>query len=222
MKKRILSLGLILVMTGCANGQLTSTGQGTLLGALGGAAAGAAIGGVSGSNHIGRDAAIGAAVGAIGGFIWSSQMEKQRQEMEQATEGTGIEVSKTPNNELKLEVPSDFSFDTGKYVIKPNMRPVLDKFAQTLNQNPVTTIKIIGHTDSTGSDAINNPLSVNRASAVRDYLSSRGVSYSRMTIDGRGAREPVADNGSAAGRAQNRRVEIFVAEPARQSQPSQY
>ncbi|WP_028454276.1 OmpA family protein [Chitinilyticum litopenaei] len=216
MKQALLPLALVLVMTGCANGQMTQTGQGTLLGALGGAAAGAIIGKTTGSDHVGRDAAIGAAVGAIGGYIWSSHMEKQRQEMEAATEGTGIEVSKTPNNELKLEVPSDFSFDTGKYAIKPNMRPILDRFAQTLNQNPVTRVTIVGHTDSTGSDAINNPLSVNRAAAVRDYLSNRGVAFSRMAIDGRGAREPVADNATVAGRAQNRRVEIFVAEPAPQ------
>ncbi|MBE9608891.1 OmpA family protein [Chitinilyticum piscinae] len=221
MKKVLLPLSLIIAMTGCANGQLTQTGQGSILGAVGGAIAGAAIGGITGSNHVGRDAAIGAAVGAIGGYIWSSNMEKQRQEMEEATQGTGIEVSKTPDNQLKMEVPSDFSFDTGKYAIKPNMRPVLDKFAQTLQQNPVTKIRIVGHTDSTGSDAINNPLSVNRAAAVRDYLSSRGVSYDRMAIDGRGSREPVADNGSAAGRAQNRRVEIFVAEQAQQAQPVQ-
>lgn len=222
MKKSMISLVLILVMTGCANGQLTSTGQGTLLGALGGAAAGAAIGGVSGSNHVGRDAAIGAAVGAIGGFIWSSQMEKQRQEMEKATQGTGIEVSKTTNNELKLDVPSDFSFDVGKFAIKTSMVPILNKFAYTLNQNPVTRIRIVGYTDSTGSDAINYPLSVNRANAVRNYLVSVGVDPSRITIDGRGPENPVADNATAAGRAQNRRVEIFVAEPAQQAQPAQY
>jgi outer membrane protein OmpA-like peptidoglycan-associated protein len=90
---------------------------------------------------------------------------------------------------------------------------VLDRFAQTLNANPNTEVRIIGHTDSTGSDAINNPLSVNRAASTRQYLSDRGVAMNRIAIDGRGSREPVADNGSDAGRAKNRRVEIFVAEP---------
>jgi outer membrane protein OmpA-like peptidoglycan-associated protein len=94
------------------------------------------------------------------------------------------------------------------------MRPVLDSLASTMNQHPVTTITIIGHTDSTGSDAINNPLSINRAAATRDYLVSRGVAASRISIDGRGSREPVADNGTPSGRAQNRRVEIFIAETA--------
>ena len=73
---------------------------------------------------------------------------------------------------------------------------------------------IIGHTDNTGSDAINNPLSVNRANAARDYLVGRGVAAQRIATDGRGSREPVADNSSAQGRAKNRRVEIYVAEPA--------
>ena len=79
----------------------------------------------------------------------------------------------------------------------------------------MTTVSIVGHTDSTGSDAINNPLSVNRSAATRDYLQERGVRGSRMSIDGRGSRQPVADNASEAGRAENRRVEIFIAEAAR-------
>ena len=92
---------------------------------------------------------------------------------------------------------------------------MLDRFATTLNQNPVTTVRIVGHTDNAGSDAINNPLSVNRAAATRDYLVSRGVASNRIAIDGRGSHEPIADNATAAGKAKNRRVEIFVAEAHR-------
>ncbi len=92
------------------------------------------------------------------------------------------------------------------------MHAVLNRFAQTLNEHPVTALRIIGHTDNTGSDAINNPLSVNRAASARDYLSARGVSSQRIAIDGRGSREPAADNTSAEGRAKNRRIEIYVAE----------
>jgi outer membrane protein OmpA-like peptidoglycan-associated protein len=73
-------------------------------------------------------------------------------------------------------------------------------------------VRIVGHTDSTGSDAINNPLSVNRAQSARDYLVARGVNSSRISIDGRGSREPVADNGTESGRARNRRIDIFLAE----------
>ena len=99
---------------------------------------------------------------------------------------------------------------------------MLDQFAQGLRDNAGTTVRIIGHTDSTGSDAINNPLSVDRAQSTRDYLVDRGVAANRIAIDGRGSREPIADNTSDAGRARNRRVEIFVGEQqaaAPQAQP---
>ncbi|MCB5197294.1 OmpA family protein [Deefgea salmonis] len=202
-----------LVATGCSN---MSTTQNSVLGALGGAALGAGISKASKGSHTGRDAAIGAAAGALGAYLWSSNMEKQRLAMEQAAQGTGIEVSKTPNNELKLEIPADFSFAVGSSTIKPSMQPILNRLAQTLNQNQSTQVRIVGYTDNTGSDAINNPLSVNRAAATRNYLASQGVASQRMTIDGMGSSNPVASNDTAAGRAQNRRVEIFVAEPAQQ------
>jgi ompA/motB domain protein len=87
--------------------------------------------------------------------------------------------------------------------------------------NPATTVQIIGHTDSTGTDAINNPLSVNRAASARDYLVARGVQVSRIMIDGRGSRDPIADNNTQAGRAQNRRVEIYVGQAANPQQQQQ-
>ncbi|MDO9166834.1 MAG: OmpA family protein, partial [Rhodoferax sp.] len=106
----------------------------------------------------------------------------------------------------------DISFDTNQSTIKPNLRPILDQFAQGLSSQPNTEIRIVGHTDSTGSDAINNPLSVNRAASARDYLVARGVDGRRIQIDGRGSREPIADNNTDAGRAKNRRIEMFLAE----------
>jgi outer membrane protein OmpA-like peptidoglycan-associated protein len=196
---------------------MTETQGDTAKGAGIGAIAGAVIGGVTGGGRgAATGAAIGAAVGAGGGYLWSKNMQEQRAAMEQATQGTGVTVSQTSDNQLKLEIPSDISFDSGSYQIKSNLRPILDRFAVTLNQNPVTTVRIIGHTDNRGSDAVNNPLSVNRADATRDYLVTRGVALNRIAIDGRGSREPIADNSTAQGRAMNRRVEIFVAEPARQ------
>jgi outer membrane protein OmpA-like peptidoglycan-associated protein len=133
--------------------------------------------------------------------------------MEQATSGTGVQVIKTADNRLKLDIPSDISFDTGRAEITSNFRPVLDSFATSLTNNQGTLVTIIGHTDSSGSDAVNNPLSFNRAASTRDYLISRGVSSNRISIDGRGSREPVIANDTPANRAKNRRVEIFVAEP---------
>jgi outer membrane protein OmpA-like peptidoglycan-associated protein len=142
-------------------------------------------------------------------------MEEQKRQMEASTKGTGVEVTQTADNQLKLNIPSDISFDVGRADIQPNFRPILDTFAQGMVRNPEARVRIIGHTDSTGSDAINNPLSLNRAASVRDYLTARGVPVGAITIDGRGSREPVASNDTAQGRARNRRVEIFMAEPAR-------
>ena len=221
MKKIIASLSAIAFglsgLSGCANMTETqkTTGTGAGIGAVTGAVIGAATAGGNTGKSAATGAAIGAAVGAGGGYLWSKHMEKQKAEMEQATQGTGVSVSQTADNQLKLDIPSDVSFDTNRYEIKSNLRPILDRFATTLNENPVTTVTIIGHTDNTGNDAINNPLSVNRAASTRDYLVARGVAANRIAIDGRGSREPIADNNTEAGRAKNRRVEIFVAEPAR-------
>lgn len=210
---KIIAIATALTLGGCAN--MSETQKGTAKGAGIGAGVGAVVGAVAGGS---KGAAIGAGVGAVGGAIagnvWSKKMEAQKQEMEQATAGTGVGVSQTADNRLKLDIPSDISFDTGRADIKSNFRPILDRLATSLNENQGTVITIIGHTDSSGSDAINNPLSVNRAASTRDYLTARGVQSSRITIDGRGSREPVASNDTSSGRAQNRRVEIFVAEPA--------
>lgn len=176
-----------------------------------GAAAGAAVGAIAGgSDNRGRGAAIGAAVGALGGYAWSQRMENQRRQLETATQGTGVQVEKTADNRIKVVVPDNISFDTGRADIKPAFRPVLDQFAQSMAANPSATVQIVGHTDATGSDATNLTLSRERADATRDYLVTRGVAAQRITVDGRGSREPVADNTSEAGRARNRRVELFV------------
>jgi outer membrane protein OmpA-like peptidoglycan-associated protein len=208
--------GSILVaftLGGCAN--MTETQKGTAKGAGIGAAGGAVIGAVAGGTKgavIG--AAVGAAAGGVAGNVWSKRMEAQKKQMEEATAGTGVAVTQTPDNRLKLDIPSDISFDVGRADINPNFRTVLDTFATGLSNNPSSKITIVGHTDSSGSDAINNPLSLNRAISVRDYLAARSVASSRFTTEGRGSREPLVANDTAANKAKNRRVEIFVAEPA--------
>jgi outer membrane protein OmpA-like peptidoglycan-associated protein len=194
--------------TGCAS--MSEREKGTAQGAAIGAAAGAVLSSATGG-RAGTGAVVGGAIGAVAGNLWSKRMEDKRRAMEQATQGTGIEVERTPRNELKVNVPSDFSFEVGRSAIRPSMRPVLDQFAQGLD--PSMQVRVVGHTDSTGSDAINDPLSVDRAASVRDYLVARGVAAPRIQVEGRGSREPVADNTSDAGRAQNRRVEIFLREP---------
>ena len=187
--------------------------KGTAAGAGVGAVAGAVLSKVTGGKAT-TGAVIGGAAGAMIGNVWSKKMEDQKRAMEQASQGTGVQVSQTADNQLKLNVPSDISFDSGKASLKPELRAVLDNFAQGLNAQPSSLVNVIGHTDSSGSDAINGPLSQARANAVRDYLSSRGVSTQRITTEGRGSREALSSNASAAGRAQNRRVEIFMREPS--------
>jgi len=205
---------VLMTATGCAD--MSATQRGTATGAGIGAGLGGLIGGTTsggGSGRATRGAVLGAAAGAVVGNIWSKRMEAQKQQMEQATAGTGVQVSQTQDNRLKLNIPSDISFDTGRSDIKGNFQPILQRFASTLQENPNTNVVIIGHTDSTGSDAINQPLSVDRAARTRDYLAGRGVNPNRITIEGRGSREPIASNNDNSGKARNRRVEIYVAEP---------
>lgn len=201
----VFTLSAVAVLaSGCAD--MSDAQRSAAIGAGVGALAGAAVGDSKGA------AAVGAGVGALGGYVWSTQMAKKKAAMEQATAGTGVAVTQTADNQLKLNIPSDISFDTGRADIKPNLHPILDQFAQGLSGQPLTEVRIVGHTDSTGSEAVNNPLSINRAASARDYLVARGVESRRILIDGRGEREPIADNSTDAGRAKNRRIEIFLAE----------
>lgn len=203
---------LTVLLAGCEN--MGARERGTAQGAGIGAVAGAAIGAMTGGGkNAGKGAVIGAVAGAIGGNLWSKHMEDQRRAMERATEGTGVDVVRTPDNQLKLNIPSDISFSTGSAALKPELRDVLQQFAQGLKENPGTLVRVVGHTDNVGSDALNNKLSLERADTVRDFLEDRGVSRSRIDVAGRGEREPIASNDSAEGRAKNRRVEIFLREP---------
>jgi outer membrane protein OmpA-like peptidoglycan-associated protein len=205
----VITLALMgsVVLTGCETMTTQQKGVG------GGAAIGAIAGQVIG--HDKKSTAIGAALGALGGYVWSRQMEDKKRQMEAATAGTGTQVSQTADNQLKLSIPNDISFATGKSDIQPRLKPILDQFAQGVNQQASMEVKIVGHTDSTGSDAINQPLSVRRAESARDYLVARGVAVSRISTEGRGSREPIADNATEAGRARNRRIDIYLAERAR-------
>jgi outer membrane protein OmpA-like peptidoglycan-associated protein len=206
-----LALATIVAFAAAGCESMSARERGTAQGAAVGAAAGAVLGSATGG-RAGQGAVLGGAVGAVAGNLWSKRMEEKRQAMERASAGTGIQVAKTTDNRLKVNVPSDFSFDVGRADIKPVMRPVLDELGRNLDLN--VRVSVIGHTDSTGSDAINDPLSVERALAVRDYLARNGVPASRISTEGQGSRQPVASNATEAGRAQNRRVEIYLVEPA--------
>jgi outer membrane protein OmpA-like peptidoglycan-associated protein len=203
----VLVLTSLALVSGCAN--MSERQQGTAQGAGIGAIAGAVISSATGGKA-GTGAVIGGALGAVAGNVWSKRMEDKRKAMEAATQGTGVEVIRTADNRLQVNVPSDISFAVGRADLRSDLLPVLDKFAAGLDTS--MTVHVIGHTDNTGSDAINDPLSVNRANSVKSYLVSRGVPSTRVTIEGRGERQPIADNATEQGRARNRRVEIFLSD----------
>jgi outer membrane protein OmpA-like peptidoglycan-associated protein len=191
------------LVAGCATQQGTNTAVGTGVGAGAGAAIGAIFGG-------GKGAAIGAATGAAVGGITGYNWDKIHNRMSGATKGTGTQITEQPDGSLKMNIPSSVTFDTSSYAIKPSFAPVLDELAQTLQQNPEVVVSVVGHTDSTGSQQYNQTLSVNRAESVTGYLSQRGIAPQRLSATGMGPNQPIADNNTDAGRAANRRVEIYL------------
>lgn len=200
------------LVAGCATQQGTNTAVGTGVGAGTGAALGAIFGG-------GKGAAIGAGAGALVGGITGYNWQAIRNRLSGATRGTGTQITEQPDGSLKLNIPSSVTFDTNSYAIKPSFAPVLDQVAQTLQQNPEVIAQVVGHTDSTGQPAYNQTLSVNRAQSVVNYLSQRGVAPQRLSAEGRGDTQPIADNSTEAGRAQNRRVEIYLRATAQHQGP---
>lgn len=198
------------VFTGCAS--MSNTGKGAAIGAGGGAALGAGIGALAGK---GKGAAIGAAVGAaVGsgtGALIGRRMDKQKKELE-AIEGAKVESVKDVNNleAIKVTFDNGILFATGKSELSAASREALTKFATSLKASPDTDITIYGHTDNTGSRAVNEKVSLERAQAVANFLVGQGISRLRITTEGLAFDQPVADNSTAAGRAQNRRVEVYI------------
>lgn len=204
---RVAGIGTLVLLTACANvnpaGQNTAVGAGT--GAAIGAGLGAIIGDTSSSALIG--AGIGSVLGGVVGYNWKAikgDVEKS------GARDLGVAVIEMPDGSLKVNIPANVSFDTGKAALKPELLPVLDSVARALVQHPELRAKAIGYTDSTGSDKINLPLSEERARAVTQRLAGQGVAATRLTIEGRGAANPVADNGTVEGRALNRRIELYL------------
>ena len=196
-----------LVLGACATEQQTRTAVGT--GA--GAATGAVIGGVVGD---GRGAAVGAAIGGGLGAAAGHNWDAIKKRLGMDTQGSQVQVTEERQGELKLNVPGNVSFATGSSTIDAQLYPVLNRVASTLKEYPDTTVTVVGHTDNVGNDAANMNLSRERAAAVVNYLHRQGVAMDRMRAEGRGEAEPIADNSTDAGRAQNRRVELLVRQDA--------
>ena len=197
-----------MLASGCAtNPDGSYAYQKTAIGTLGGAALGAGIGAlVGGKTHRGRNAAIGGLSGAVVGGGIGLYMDRQAAALKKSM--PEAEVVRD-GDKVYVALPSGILFDTGKDALKPAAKESLSKAAATL-KNSETTIIIQGHTDSTGSDAINQPLSERRANHVRDYLAANGVPGSRLSAIGYGSSRPAVPNDSDANRALNRRVQLEI------------
>jgi len=186
--------------------------KGGLIGGAGGALIGAGIGAMVGQ---GKGAAIGAAiggtVGAGTGIIIGKKMDKQKAELEKI-EGAKVESVTDANNlqAIKVTFDSGILFATGKSDLNTTSKSALLKFANSLKETPETDVTIYGHTDNKGSREMNLKLSNDRAEAVSKFLVSNGILAERMKTEGKAFDEPVADNSTAAGRTQNRRVEVYI------------
>jgi outer membrane protein OmpA-like peptidoglycan-associated protein len=185
------------------------------IGGVGGAAAGLLLGDILGGRNDRTEKIVGAGIGAIAGAGIGAYMDAQEKKLRAQTAGTDVQVTRDGDN-LLLNMPSGVTFATNQSAIQPQFRTTLDQVAQTLASYEKTYIDVYGHTDSTGNDGINIPLSQNRARSVADYLATKGVQSARVATQGFGASQPVADNNTEAGKQANRRVEIKIV-PVRES-----
>ena len=204
-----LSAVLLFGVTGCG---LNNTSKGAIFGTGGGAAAGAGIGAIFGK---GKGAAIGAAVGAVvggvAGTLIGKKMDKQAKELAQIS-GAQVDTVTDTNGltAIKVTFDSGILFDFNKSNLSTSAKNSLTKFAASLQNNPQTDVQIYGHTDNVGTRAANEKVSTARADEVKKYLINSGVASNRMTSEGLAYDYPVASNDTEAGRAQNRRVEVYI------------
>lgn len=220
----VLCLTLI-IPTGCQSFKnMSQSGQDAIVGGAAGGAVGAGIGAIIGGGKgtwIG--ALIGTAIGAGAGAAIGNQMDRQKKELEKEMDAIRLENGKRDttiiikevkdsNNlkAIKVVLGDAILFNTGSSSLSPSADAALSRIAYNLNQNPETIVTIVGYTDDTGNYDQNMQLSQKRADAVRNYLISQGVVASRLTARGEGWNNPITSNSTAAGRAQNRRVELFI------------
>ena len=212
MKKLVLSFACAaMVLTSCGN--LSNLVKGTAVGGGAGAAIGAAAGALIGDS--GKSAAIGAAIGAVvgssAGAIIGNKMDKKAEELA-AIEGAKIDTLSDANDlkSIRVTFDSGILFATNKADLSKDSKSALKEFAKTMSDMPDTKLYIQGHTDNTGARALNEDLSLRRAQSVADYLKSEGMDVDRFTVEGKAWDVPVASNETVEGRAQNRRVEIYI------------
>lgn len=208
MKKIILSFVMVSFLGACAIDPYTgeSKASKTAWGTGIGAAAGAGIGALAGGK---KGALIGAGIGAASGAGVGAYMDIQARKLRAELVGTGVQVSQQ-GDRIYLIMPGNITFDSNEAVIRQGFTPVLNSVAKVIKEYNKTMVQVYGYTDNTGSAATNNALSLRRANAVSNYLRLQGVNGSRIVTDGLGSSNPIASNATAAGREQNRRVEIAL------------
>lgn len=188
--------------------RISNTAGGATIGAAGGAIGGAIIGTATGGDpRVG--ALIGAGVGALAGGAIGNYMDQQEAELRAQLQSTGVSVTRS-GNQIVLNMPSNITFASDQSAVSPSFMPTLQSVALVLQKYNRTIVDIVGHTDSDGSDAYNQRLSEQRATSVANYIASQGVDSRRFYIEGRGETQPIASNATEAGKAQNRRVEIYI------------
>lgn len=217
MKKHFFNLITVLLCVslcfgGC--GMMTKMHKGAAIGGGGGAAAGAGIGALIGKDA--KSAAIGAAIGAVvgtaAGALIGKKMDKKAEELDEALENAKVETVVDANNlqAIKVTFESGILFALNSSALNEASKRSLAEFAGKMKDLPDTDFKIQGHTDNTGTRELNQRLSLERAQSVGNYLRSCGIAGSRLIEEGLAYDVPVADNATAEGRMQNRRVEIYI------------
>lgn len=202
-QKTILAVTLSSTLVGCT---LTAN-QRTAIGALGGAV----VGGVVGHQIDGKSGRyVGAVLGALAGGAIGHYMDSQQEKLEKALASSGISVTRIDKSTIKLNIPNSITFAVNKANLNPNVHGHLNQLAAIFNEYDKTAIHVLGFADSTGDANYNVQLSQRRAQSAANYLASQGVVSGRMVTTGYGAAYPIASNSTAAGKAQNRRVEIYI------------
>ncbi len=185
--------------------KVNDASKGAAIGALAGAVLGAATG--DNSKERRERALIGAGVGALTGAGVGAYMDKQEAKLRAQLQGTGVSVTRS-GDDLILNMPGNITFKTASADLNASFFKVLDSVALVLKEFDKTTINVEGHTDSDGSEAYNQQLSLNRANSVGTYLQSQGVNGQRIVAFGAGEAHPIASNSTPEGKQQNRRVEL--------------
>lgn len=208
MKRNQIAVAVVAASMLLSSCGLSNAIKGGGIGAAAGGLLGAGIGKVAGNTGVG--AAIGAVVGGAAGTLIGNKMDKQKKALEEQLARDAKIESLNDGQAIRVTFDSGILFATGKAALSSQAKASLDKLANNLGQNVETNIQIVGHTDNTGSDRVNDPLSVNRAKSVYDYLTGKGVVNTRMEYLGKGSKDPIADNATATGRQENRRVEVYI------------